>query len=346
MMNRKQRLRFALLPVFFVALLSHPLSALPPATATGEKFATALPAVRMVELTGFTRPLAKVHLVAEVAGRMEQIHADIGQAIPRDGIFAKIDDTFLQLDLDELLVQAEHLESQVAFARREVERHKELARQKNTSAAQLDTIEQSLRDNTYALRAIRIKQQVLEERLRRTHVRAPAGWLVTARSVEPSQWVHEGEVIAEVANFSSLLVPFALTPEQFAALTTTVASLEGLHLNLLDLGIQVRTNIQRANPDFDLDTRKILVELRIDTPLPQQHGNLRARLALPLPERIGTVLLPATAVEERYEELWVTREDGIRIQVMRLGVADDQNPEMLRLTSSRIRVGDRFRLRE
>jgi RND family efflux transporter MFP subunit len=316
----------------------------PSLAAADPALVTALPAIHNVELTGFTRALAEVRLVAEVAGRVEAVNADIGQPIPADGTFARIDDTFIRLDLDQVRVEAQRLESRIAFARREVDRYKELARQKNTSASQLDGLEQTLRDDGHAFAEVQIKRQVLEERLLRTRVRAPGGWLVTARTIEPGQWVSEGEMVGEAADFSALLVPFALTPEQFAALTAAGATDQGLHLDLLDLDLDVPASLFRSNPGFDPTTRKVLVDLRINTDLTPMRGGLRARLTLPLPERTGAVLLPAAAVEERYEEFWVTREDGTRVQVMRMGAAGGQDPGLLRLASPQLHAGERFRL--
>jgi RND family efflux transporter MFP subunit len=334
----RARLGFALPAALIASLLSGPTPA-----AADPTLVTALPAIHRVDLTGFTRALAGMRLVAEVAGRVEAVSADIGQPIPADGTFARIDDTFIRLELDQVAVEAQRLESQIAFARREVERYEELARQKNTSASQLDGLEQTLRDDGHALAAVQVKRRVLEERLARTRIRAPAGWLVKARTIEPGQWVGDGEMVGEAADFSALLVPFALTPEQYAALSASAA--EGaLHLDLLDLNQQVPASVYRANPGFDPTTRKVLVDLRIDAPVEPRRGGLRARLTIPLPERTGAVLLPRAAVEERYEEFWLTREDGSQVQVMRLGDAGDQGPDLLRVASPHVRAGERFRL--
>lgn len=314
----------------------------------------ALPSVRTLELTGFTRALAQVRLVAETAGRVESVGADIGQPIPSDGTFALMDGTFIRLEIEQLAVEALRLKDRIAFARREVERHKELARQKNTSASQLDGLEQTLRGDTHALEAVEVRRRILEERLARTRIRAPADWLVTARTVEPDQWVGEGEVVGAAADFSALLVPFALTPEQYAALGATDSGsgdgASGLQLRLLDVNRdearQVPASLYRVNPGFDPDTRKVLVDLRIDAEVQPRRGGLRVGLSLALPERTGAVLLPAAAVDERYEEYWLTREDGTRVQVVRLGDGGDQGPGLLRLASPQVRAGDRFRLGE
>jgi RND family efflux transporter MFP subunit len=349
--------RFSILCLLGAALLTS-LPATQAFSGSDPTLVTALPAVRTLELTGFTRALAQVRLVAEAAGRVESVNADIGQPIPADGTFALMDGTFIRLEIEQLAVEALRLEDQIAFARREVERHKELARQKNTSASQLDGLEQTLRGDTHALEAVGVRRRILEERLARTRIRAPAGWSVTARTVEPGQWVGEGEVVGAAADFSALLVPFALTPEQYAALSAAGEDhgegigdgIGGLQLRLLDLdrdkARQVPASLYRVNPGFDPDTRKVLVDLRIDAEVEPKRGGLRVGLSLALPERTGAVLLPAAAVDERYEEYWVTREDGTRVQVMRLGDAGDQGPGLLRLASPQVRAGDRFRLTE
>jgi RND family efflux transporter MFP subunit len=307
----------------------------------GARLATAKPAFREVTLSGFTRARARLRLVAETPGRVEAVYADIGDRIPEEGIFARIDDTFIRLELEEIRVEQERLRSQIQYDRREVERYKGLVSERNASASQLDSLEQTLRDNGHALRALGVKERILAERLKRTRVRAPAGWQVNARSVEPGQWVGEGESVGEASDFSRLLVPFALAPEQHAALT---ALSNAIRLELPDLGKAAAAVVYRTNPDFDPETRKIGVELELLGELEPRRGGLRAVLSLPLPERSGAVMLPAAAVERSYEEHWVTREDGERIRVAVLGRTEGTNPPLVRIASPRITAGDRFRL--
>lgn len=305
------------------------------------RLVTAEPAVRGVSLSGFTRARAQVRLVAETAGRVDEVFYDIGAQIGDEGVFARIDDTFIRLGLEEVQVQQERLRTLIDYDRREVKRYDELARQRNASASQLDTLEQTLRNNGHELRVLEVKERVLEERLQRARIRAPLGWHVTARSVEPGQWVGEGEPVGEVADFSVLLVPFALTAEQYAVLN----SLSGdIRLALPDLGVKVGAAVYRTNPSFDPDTRKIVVDLEIRGQIAPHRGGLRARLTLPLPERTGAVMMPAGTLDKSYEEYWVTREDGERVRVTLLGPANGGGADLVRLASPSISPGDRFRL--
>jgi RND family efflux transporter MFP subunit len=337
-------MRFLRLTAFAVALLIVALVDVAGADTAQPTLVTAVPAMREIALVGFTRALAETPLVAETDGRVAALFADIGDRIDNRGRFAQLDTTFLQLDLEEITVQEERLRSQVEYDRREVTRFRELVRQNSAAASQLDTLEQSLLDNSHALRALGVKRRMLEERLARATISAPVGWSVTARDVELGQWVRGGETVGRAADFSTLLVPFALTPEQFVALEQARPDLA---LELLDRaggdGRPVSARIHRVNPGFDPETRKIAVELALTGAVEPARGGLRLRLRLRLPEATGAVSLPPSALDSSYEESWVIRENGERVSALPLG-PDALNPDLIRVTAPGLKPGDRVRM--
>ena len=314
------------------------LSAEPP------EFAVAEPAMRAITLTGFTRARARLPLIAEVSGRVLTVNYDIGDTIGADAVFAQIDDTFLRLELEQVSVQEGRLRSQIDFDQREVDRYKQLARQNNAAASQLDTYQQTLTNNRHELRRLEVEQRVLEERIARTAISPPTGWRVTARGVEPGQWVNQGEPLGEVADYRTLLVPFALTPEQYTALRALSEQSEGIRLALPDLDRQVSASVLRTNPGFDPDTRKIAVELQLGTGLDSRRGGLRAELRLPIPERSGAVLLPPAAVRQSYDEYWVHPENGDPVRVVLLGRFSGPDGDRLRVSGPGVTPGTRVLL--
>ncbi len=330
-------LRTAVLALWLAAMVVAGVAAEPSAPLV-----TAEPAVREVTLTGFTRARAELPLVAETAGRVEAVAYDIGETVGKDGGFARLDTTFIELELAEVKVQRKRLQARISYDRREVDRYTKLARRDNASASRLDTLEQTLRDNRYELQALEIKRKVLRERLLRTRIRAPVGWRITDRNLEPGQWVNEGERVGVAADFTTLIVPFALTPEQYTALTGPDQG--GIRLHLPDLNREVTASVYRNYPGFDPVTRKIAVDLALRDRVEPRRGGLRARLVLRLPERTGAVLLPAGAVDHSYEEFWVTREDGERLRVILLGREQGPDGERLRVASPDLEPGQRFRL--
>lgn len=302
---------------------------------------TAQPSSRTVVLTGFTRARATLDLVAEESGRVLNVKADIGDAIGASGVFASIDRTFIRLDLEGNRVNQGKLASRIAYDENEARRYRELVSRETAAQSTLDKLEQTLDANRHELAALKVSEQVLMERLKRTTIPAPKGWRVTARDIEPGQWVAKGQAVGRAGDFSTLLAPFALTPEQFEVLRSPPAPRT---VRLTDLGRDVNARIYRANPAFDPATRKIAVELALsgmgDDAL--MRGGLRVRLELPMPEETGAVLLPRAAIEERYEENWVTRANGERIRVVVLGNHGGPDGSLLRVAGDGIKPGDAF----
>ncbi|BBD09816.1 efflux RND transporter periplasmic adaptor subunit [Desulfovibrio ferrophilus] len=302
---------------------------------------TALASSRMVVLTGFTRARATLDLVAEEAGRIDSVKAEIGDTIGQDGIFARIDDTFIRLDLDNNRVQQADLRSRIDFNKKEAERYRELVAKNTAAQSTLDSMEQTLDASRFELNALTVQERILLERLERTRIKAPAQWKIITREVEPGQWVNTGQIVGKAGDFSTLLVPFALAPEQYVALRRSTAPLT---LNMPELGISIPARVERVNPGFDPDTRKIAIDLTVSKGLDELRGGLRTILTLEMPEATGAVLLPKAAIEERYEDHWVTRDNGERIRVVLLGNHSGPDGSLLRVTGDGLQPGDKFRL--
>ena len=294
---------------------------------------------RSVMLTGFTRARASMTLVAENAGRVLEVAADVGDVIDEHGLFARIDPTFIELDLQANRVQQQQLIDRNTYDRQELERHRSLVDKGGASRSLYDQLQQTLRDNRYRLEELKVKEKLLQEKLERTEIRAPPGWRVTQRLVEPGQYVSQGSVLGEIADYSTLLLPLALDPTQFASLRRLGANFE---VELPDWQRRVSARVYRVNPGFDPQTRKIKLDLVLESGLPERRGGLRARLQLGVPEQTNAVLLPTAAVEQSYDEYWLTRENGERMRVVRLGSGPGAGS--VRVSAQGIQPGDRFRL--
>jgi RND family efflux transporter MFP subunit len=299
----------------------------------------AKPSYRSVVLTGFTRARASMTLVAENAGRVLEVVADVGDVIDEHGLFARIDPTFIDLDLKANQIQQKQLAGRNSYDRQELARHRSLLDKGSASQSLYDQLQQTLNDNRHRLEELKVQELVLQEKLARTEVRAAPGWRVIQRLVEPGQYVALGTVLGEVADYSTLLLPLALDPAQFAALRKLGASFE---VELPDWQPKVSARVYRVNPGFDEQTRKIKLDLVLESGLPERRGGLRARLRLGVPEQTNAVLLPTEALEESYDEYWLTRENGQRLRVVRLGNGPDAGS--VRVSAQGIQPGDRFRL--
>jgi RND family efflux transporter MFP subunit len=273
---------------------------------------------------------------AETEGRIEGVYADVGDVMDESGVFARIDTTFIELDLEKNHARQKQSLSEMKYLDNEVKRHRVLSKKELVSASLLERLEKDLESSKNLIKTLKAEEETLRERLKRTAIKAPTGWTVIKRLVEPGEWTGPGKPVALLGDFRSLKVPYALRAEEVQHLE---ASKNPIILFLPERGIEVPAEIRWISPAFDPVTRKIDIEMEIPGPFEDMRGGLRAELSINIPDPSGAVLVPAQAVSERFEEHWLQRENGREVQVVVLGRVD---PGHLKVMSEKIKPGDRF----
>ncbi|ABB38359.1 efflux transporter, RND family, MFP subunit [Oleidesulfovibrio alaskensis G20] len=294
------------------------------------------PAHRVVTLTGFTRPRTRLALVSEVPARCTQVYADVGDPIGEKGVFATLDTTFIRLELQANRADQQRLKSDVAYFDKETSRYRNLVGGKHAAQSQLDGIVRDLVTARQQLERLRIDEMTLAERLRRHTISAPSGWRVIERSVEPGEWVTQGQKLAVIGDFDTLLVPLALSVREFEALK----AMERIELTLPDSGTRISAVVERVSPDFDPATRKINVDLQVTGETGVLRGGIRTELALRMPDEGGAVAVPQSALTRAYEDWFLVRPDGERVRVLVLGPGEQAGT--MRVRSAQVHAGDVF----
>ncbi|NOQ45115.1 MAG: HlyD family efflux transporter periplasmic adaptor subunit, partial [Desulfobulbaceae bacterium] len=166
-------------------------------------------------------------------------------------------------------------------------------------------------------------------------------------SVEPGEWITAGIPLAKAGDYRTLIVPVALSPKELHSLQSTPT----VPLILPGNKQTGAGYIYRISPEFDPTTRKTKVDIALSpetlATLPRKRGGLRLEIPLTLPDPMQAFMVPVNAVEERYEENWLTRNNGDRLRVIVLGPAlspDKDDRPWLRITSPEITEGDIFLL--
>jgi len=304
----------------------------------GDKWVTVEPAMREITITGFTRAQATMPLATEVEGKVSDIFADIGDPIPATKKFACLDDTFAKIDIKSAKNEMSRHYIDIKYFKKEVSRHKKLVEKHTSAISVLDSLTRDLNNARQALAVASIRKQRLEEHMRRHCVEAPEGWLLIDRNIELGQWVNQGDVVANVGNYSQLKVPVSLSQQELAALQQD----NNIELSLMDFNLKVSATIDHISPAFDDKTRKILVDLLIKGNLPELRGGMRVGLMLNIPDAKSTsFIISKLALEERFEEYWLQRKDGKKIRVKLL--SDEVNGKVT-IASHEIKMGDQFKI--
>jgi RND family efflux transporter MFP subunit len=331
-----RHLKLIVLCLTLVALLG-----LAPAAEAAQNatIAVAQPALIEQTLTGYTRARHVMDMAGEEAGRCLKVLADVGDSIPSNGVFAVLDTTFIDLSIRKNTAEQKRLQSQLHFNSKEVERYTALVKKGLDDQSNLDDLINQRDKAMLELEALKIEAANLAERRARFVIKGQPGWRVTERMVEPGEWVSAGEVVGKAADFHTLLVPFAFTPEEYGYLRRQNGSTRLFFPDEDKKGQNIKAKLERVSPAFDETTRKIRVDLSVSKGLQEKRGGLRARLKLQLPDPSGAVYLPASCVRERYEEYWVTPENGQPVRVVFLGHGPDG---LVRVRSTQVSPGQHF----
>ncbi len=314
--------------------------ALPPASAAqteAEQLFSAELVTRSNTLTGFTRARASIKLASQLTDRLTEVKAEVGDRIGKDGIFARLDTAYAEIDLERIKINQDKLKSKISYLEKEVQRFQTLFQKQSAAEAKLDSLRQDLDQARLALRSLENEERALQEHLQRHIITAPPGWLVINRYAEPGEWVIAGNPLAEVGDFQTLLVPFAVSQEEYLWIKQRA---KDLSLRLPERNLTVKAQLYSVSPGFDQQSRKLNLELKITSDLPEKRGGIRAELTTELPDPAGALLVPVTAVSNRYDSHWLVRTDGEKIPVIVLGRGTP--PDTLRVSAAGIKAGEKF----
>ncbi len=298
---------------------------------------TAKAATRSVTITGFSRARFSMVLSTEVAGKTQQVFADVGDVIIDKGVFACLDETFVKLDIRSAQNDVAQHQVDIDFYRKQVSRYKKMVAKNSAAVSLFDDFERKLNNSKRLLQSNKIRQQRLQESQRRYCIYAPVGWRVIKRYVEPKQWLDVGKPVVMVGDYSRLLVPLALSLSELNALRQQA---KGLQVYLPEYDVYIPATIERVSPEFDENSRKIQVDLQLQDNLPEHRGGIRVECVLQLADEAHTFLIAQQALDKRFEETWLQPKSGEMIRVQLLGYSANG---LARIRSTEIKAGQQFK---
>jgi multidrug resistance efflux pump len=311
----------------FVCIVASMLAA---TVALAADTAIVQPARKKVPLTGYTRSRTKQTLAAEVSGKVLRVNYDVGQVIGKEP-FLEVDPVFIEFQIEQTQWALQKLQvartrnaSQVAYLEKEYpridRRHADnVATEANWEAAaeELAQARMGLQATDLELKALAVQLQELKERRRRHRLTAPRGWIVIHKQVEAGEIIATGTPLAQVADFTQLVVPLFVSGPELEALR------QPKQLDVSVAGRSAKARINWVNPDFDERTRKWAVELALVGYRGEPRGGLMTELIVDVAAE--GLMVPRAAVIQRYDNPFVVlNADGRKIPVVILGETADQ----------------------
>ncbi len=277
----------------------------------------------IVWVTGDVISRNNARISAETSGRLVWV-AEVGDEISKNSVIARIDNDLLKLQLDESRAEVTRVESQRGFLEKEVKRLRRLAKSNNAAQTLLDKTEANLASERANYLSAQSRMKQIEDRIRRSHVRAPFPGIIVQRFMQPGEWVDSGDQIVQLLDTNALEV------RVMASLSVMPFLSKGMEVHLKSGDEQAKGRI-RSFVAAGL-TASHLVDVRIDLSYQAWPVGKTLRVAMPASAPRNVVVVPRDALVLRRNgavAFRVTKENTAERVVVRTGVAQDSFIEVI-----------------
>ncbi len=158
-------------------------------------------AMRTVTLMGYTRAMRTMTVTSEVSARCIKVFADVGEGVPSSSILARLDTTFVDINLRQTGAGIKQAKSRIRYLKTETSRSRELVKRETQAQTHLDLQEHNLEQARFKLEQLEADQKRLEEQKIRHTLKGPQGWTVIKRSIEPGEWVAASSPVFTLGDF-------------------------------------------------------------------------------------------------------------------------------------------------
>ena len=264
----------------------------------------------------------------KIGGRLEEMLVDIGDAVERGAVVARLDDAEYQQDLaqaeaDLLVAEANLAEARSALeiARRTMERTQTLSDRGVASTAELDASRSELQASearvaVYQAQITRAQAAVATSRIRLGYADVAAVWsdadtsrVVAERFVDEGQTVTANTPLLRIVDIDPLSGVFFVTEKEYAYLEP------GQHVEVLTdayPGRSFTASIERISPVFQENSRQARVEITVPNSSLQLKPGMFIRANVEVRREENATIVPAEAIVTRsdMQGIFTVADDG------------------------------------
>lgn len=280
----------------------------------------------MLDLVGEVRAFDSIAVSPEVSGKVEAVHAEVGDRVRRDQPLAEVDRTTYRIYLQQAEAELAAARANLELATKELERKRDLLSDETIAQATFDQAKAS-HDLAFArVSAAEAASALAQRNWERSIVRSPAGGSITERMVVAGQWTDVGQAMFTLAVGDQVKVA-ARVPANWAPRLT---GLDGF-----DFSVGVAKELRHAklysvDPVVDESSRSFeVVGVASNTDGALRPG-MFANIRLTAPEVERSLWLPVSAVATSDMSQVMLVEDGaIAVQRVQVGRRADGSIEIV-----------------
>ncbi|CAA0125864.1 Multidrug resistance protein MdtA [BD1-7 clade bacterium] len=240
-----------------------------------------------ISIVGSLMANRSAQISAEIAGLLENMHVDDGQAVRAGQKLFTLDSATLDAEMKRAHALVQLRSEEIKRTQSLFERNVASQYDVDKAVAELATAEA---DEEYA-----------RAQLAKATITAPFEGNVGIRKVNPGNYVKEGEGLIELVQLDPVLLDFHL-PE---TALSVVGVNQDINVEIPALNRQVTAKVMAIEPAVTAATRSLLVRARIDNQNSDLRPGLFARIHLPLAAPLPVLWVPESAVFYQGGKSWV-----------------------------------------
>ena len=173
---------------------------------------------------GTVMPRSETDLIAEVSGRVVELSESLvtGGFFEEDDVLLRIDPLDYEIALEQASAQVQRAVSELATARKNYERQRNLSKRQSTSESLEDDARNRLQIAEAAQREAKARLAIAERDLERTVIKAPYDGRVRTEQVDLGQFLNRGTRLAKVYAIDAAEVRLPIKNDELAFLNISL----------------------------------------------------------------------------------------------------------------------------
>lgn len=279
-----------------------------------------------IELVGEVRAFDTVAVSPEVAGKVDQVHVEVGDRVRSGQPLAEIDRATFKIYLDQAQADLAAAHANLELAAKELERKRDLLSDKTIAQATFDQAAATHDLAVARVAAAEAARDLAARNWERSVLRAPAAGVITSRSVVAGQWADVGQQLFRLAIGDTVKVA-ARVP---AAWASRLSGLEGFDFEVTGSDRGRHAKLYSIDPVVSESSRSFEVVGVASNPDGALRPGMFADVTLRSPEVRRSVWLPSSAVATSDMSQVMTVSDGaIELHRVQVGRRSDGAVEII-----------------